>query len=233
VRLPVVLAGATVLLQISYPLTGGGLTVLTVIVFFAASTSHALLTRGSGWTLRLLAVALGLSLAAEALGVATGYPFGSYRYAGSLGPEVLSVPVVVPLAWTMMGYPCLLVGQHLAAGRAGVLLGALALTTWDLFLDPQLVRAGHWEWQHPDPGLNGIPLTNTAGWLLVSVTLMTVLSRLPRIAADDRVPTALFLWTYGSSLLANVAFFGRPGVALVGGVGMGLVTLPYVWSLAR
>ncbi len=232
-RLSLVLAGATVLLQISYPLTGGALTVLTVLMFFAATTSHALVTRGPAWTLRMLSACLGLSLTAEAVGVATGMPFGSYAYADSLGPELLGVPVVVPMAWTMMGYPCLLVGQRLAAGRAGVLVGALALTTWDLFLDPQLVHAGHWRWEHPCPGLNGIPVTNTAGWLLVSVIVMTVLSRLPRVGTDDRVPAALFLWTYGSSLLANLAFFGRPGVALAGGVGMGLVAVPYARSLAR
>jgi putative membrane protein len=46
------------------------------------------------------------------------------------------------------------------------------------------------------------------------------------------VPGALFLWTWGSSVLANAVFFGRPLVALTGGVVMGLVAVPYARSLA-
>jgi len=112
-------------------------------------------------------------------------------------------------------------------------VAAGALASWDLFLDPQLVAAGHWRWDHPRPGLNSIPLTNTVGWLLVATALMALLARLPRSTADDRVPSAVFLWTYASSVLANAVFFDRPGVALAGGIGMGLIALPYARSLLR
>jgi putative membrane protein len=236
-RVPVALAALVVLLQIAYPLVNGkardGLTVLTVVVFFAASASHAVRTRGLPWASALMATAVGLGLLAEAIGVATGVPFGDYAYADSLGPQVGGVPVVVPLAWAMLGYPCLLVGRRLAHGWRATVVAAFALASWDLFLDPQMVAAGHWHWLHPHPGLNGIPLTNTVGWLVVAVAMMAVLNRLPRQDADDRVPAALFLWTYASSVLANAAFFGRPGVALAGGVGMGLVAVPYARGLAR
>jgi len=170
----------------------------------------------------------------------TGVPFGQYDYAGSLGWKLLSVPVVIPLAWAMMAYPCLLVGQRLASTQLGaVAVGAWALASWDLFLDPQMVDAGHWTWtdvQLALPGLPGIPVSNYLGWLLVATLMMTALQRLPRrpaCRADDRVPYALFLWTYASSVLAHAAFFGRPAVALVGGVGMGLVALPFARSLQR
>jgi len=83
------------------------------------------------------------------------------------------------------------------------------------------------------PGAAGIPLSNYLGWLLVAVVMVGVLQLLGRRAADDRLPAALFLWTYGSSVLANAVFFGRPGVALVGGLGMGLVAVPYALSLRR
>jgi putative membrane protein len=236
-RVPVALAALAVLLQIAYPLVHGQLrdrlTILTVGVFCAASVSHALRTRGPAWASALVSTTVGLGLLAEAVGVVTGFPFGRYAYRHSLGPEVLGVPIVVPLAWAMFAYPCLLVGQRLAHGWRAALVGGLALASWDLFLDPQMVAAGHWHWLHPHPGLNGIPFTNTAGWLAVAIAMMAVLQRLPREDADDRVPAALFLWTYASSVLANAAFFGRPGVVLAGGVGMGLVALPYARSLVR
>ena len=56
-----------------------------------------------------------LAEAKESIGVATGYPFGQYHYTGTLGPAVLGVPVLVPLAWVMMAYPCLLAGRTVAA----------------------------------------------------------------------------------------------------------------------
>jgi putative membrane protein len=240
-RLPVGLAILTVLLQIGYPLVHGDardtLTVVTVVAFFLASTSHALVHRGARWTALFVVVTMGFGLLAEAVGTATGIPFGQYTYADSLGAKLLGVPVVIPLAWAMFAYPSLLVGQRLARSRLGAaVVGGAALASWDLFLDPQMVAAGHWRFtdvQATLPGAPGIPLSNYLGWLLVALLMLGVLQLLARRPADDRVPAALFLWTYGSSVLANVAFFGRPAVALVGGLGMGLVAVPYALSLRR
>jgi putative membrane protein len=228
--MPAGLAGLTVLLQIAYPLVHGAardrLTVATVLAFFAASTTHALVQRGRRWTLRFLLVTVGGGLAVEAVGVATGLPFGSYAYGGRLGPSALGVPLVVPLAWAMFAYPAHVVGVRL--GRP-VLAGAWALASWDLFLDPQMTAEGYWGWDHPH-GLNGIPLSNHLAWLGVALVMMALLPARP---ADDRVPVALLLWTWGSSVLANVAFFGRPGVALAGGLAMAVVGVPLLRALRR
>ena len=239
--LPVGLAGLTVLLQVAYPLLDGAardrLTVATVVAFAAATVSHAAVHRGARWAAAYLATTAGLGLLAEAVGTATGVPFGQYRYGDSLGPALLDVPVVVPLAWAMFAYPCLLVGQRLAGTRWGaVAVGAWSLASWDLFLDPQMVEAGHWTWTDVRlslPGTPEIPVSNLLGWVLVATVMLAVLSLLPRRPADDRVPLALFLWTYASSVLAFAAFFGRPVVALVGGVAMGLVAVPYARALRR
>jgi putative membrane protein len=232
--LPLGLAGATVLTQILYPLTGGelrnGLTVLTVLLFAAASLTAAARRDGRSYALVLLVVTAGGGFVAEAIGVATGVPFGDYAYAGSLGPRLLGVPLVIPLAWTMMAYPARVVGRVCARGRTGRIgVGALALAAWDVFLDPQMTDAGHWRFAaHNGPTLTGIPLVNFAGWLLVAVLLMTALELLlpehgPRPSwATHPVPLGLYLWTYASSLLANLAFFGRPDVALTGGLAMGV-----------
>jgi uncharacterized membrane protein len=233
------LAGATVLLQIGYPLTSGdvrtALTIATVVVFFLASTSHALVHRGARWTGGYVLVTGVLGLLAEAVGTATGFPFGAYDYTGSLGTQLLGVPVVIPLAWGMFAYPCLVVGQRLARTAFGAAaVGGFALASWDLFLDPQMVEAGHWRFTDVTaslPGAPGIPISNYLGWLLVAWLMLGLLQLLGRTPADDRVPGALFLWTWGSSILANAAFFGRPLVALTGGVVMGLVAVPYARSL--
>ena len=129
---------------------------------------------------------------AEAVGTATGVPFGQYEYADSLGAKLIGVPVVVPLAWAMFAYPCLLVGQRLARSSAGATaVGAWALVAWDLFLDPQMVEAGHWRWTDVEVGMPhaaDVPVSNTLGWLVVATVMVGVLQLLPRREADDRVP---------------------------------------------
>lgn len=241
--LPTALAAATVGAQILYPLVDGrarhSLTITAVTLFFAASVTHAAARRGPRWAGALVVIAGGVGLAAEALGVATGYPFGAYRYADSLGAQLLGVPLIVPMAWVMMAYPTLLVAQRLTR-RWAPLVGAFALTSWDVFLDPQMVAEGHWAWAHPGPalpGVPGIPLTNFGGWLVISGVVMALLDRLPHKGTlgeiDDRVPAVLFLWTYLGSVVGNIVFFGRAWVGVVGGVLMGLVAVPYAVRLWR
>jgi putative membrane protein len=170
--------------------------------------------------------------------VATGWPFGHYAYTGTLGAEVLGVPVVVPLAWVMMAWPALVVARTLAVRTPVVIaLGAAALTAWDVFLDPQMVAAGHWLWSDPAPGLPlipGIPLSNYAGWLLVSAVVIAVLNAALRPHDGPSAPAAtLYLWVYFSSVLAHAAFFGLPGSAVTGGVLMGAVAVPFAVVLWR
>jgi uncharacterized membrane protein len=224
-RLPMSLAALTVLSQIGYPLTSGAvrdrLTVVTVLLWCAASLSHAVLARGWQFAAGLVLVSAGLGFATEVVGTSTGWPFGSYAYTSTLGPRLAGVPLIIPLALTMMAYPALLVGRRIGSP---VLAGTLALASWDLFLDPQMVQAGHWQFAQTGPAVNGIPLTNSAGWILVSFVIMLLLSQLPErsLPGSDGVPLGLYLWTYASSVLAAVAFFHRPGVALLGGLVMGV-----------
>src|SRR5690242_10731348 len=219
--LPVVLAGAAIAVQIAHPLLAGGAlraaTVAAVLLFAAASLAHAA-QRSPADAVRVLVVAGGVGWVAEAVGVATGLPFGAYRYAGTLGPELLGVPLLVPLAWTMMAYPCLLLGRRLGTSTAArVALAAGTLAAWDLFLDPQMVADGHWVWVHPSPGLPGVPgvpLTNYVGWVLVALVITALLDRvLPERPAGHLVPALLLGWTWLGSALGNLVFFGRPAVA--------------------
>lgn len=241
-QLSVVLAVIVVLAQIAYPLSSGTplrlLTIATVFSFAAASLVHAAATRGARWAGGLLVVSGGLGLVAEAVGVRTGVPFGRYAYTGSLGPQVFDVPVIVPLAWVMMSYPCLLLGRRLACAATGsgavvALTGGLTLAGWDLFLDPQMVAAGHWAWAFPHPtlpGVPGIPVTNFAGWAAVSVLMIAALNTLlpRRDSPHDAVPAALLAWTWLGSVVGNAAFFDRPAVAVYGGLVMGACAAPYL-----
>jgi len=153
-----------------------------------------------------------------------------------------------------MGLPGYAVGDTVARGRAGrIAVGAVALTAWDLFLDPQMISNGFWRWAHPGP-YHGVPLSNFAGWLLVSAVLMAVFDVLlgpghrrpgPHPADPDqraglREPGQItktqpgLLATYTvMAVMETVGFavifaHGR-GVALAGALGMGVpATLAWV-----
>ena len=231
---PVALAVAAVAVQIAYPLTHGRVrddaTIAIVVLFAGASAAHAILTRGMRGLATVGVTALGGFLV-EVLGVHTGFPFGSYSYAATLGHRVWGVPLLLGAAWTMLAWPAALVARRLVSTfLARVVVGAWALATWDLFLDAQMVADGHWRWRHPSPHLPGVttvPLTNYAGWLLVSVALSLVLQGiLASSSGDDRLPVALYLWTYVGSVVALVAFLDLRAAGLWGALGMGTVALP-------
>jgi uncharacterized membrane protein len=230
------LVGLAVLVQIGYPLTPVAartpVTVLSVVVFAMASLADAARVHGRRGVVALLAVACGGGLVVEALGLRTGVPFGVYRYTGTLGPELLGVPAIVPLAWMMMAWPALVVARALARRPATVaLVGGAALASWDLFLDPQMVAAGHWVWADPLPALPlvpGVPVSNFAGWVVVATVMAALLHRLVGPPAPVSGPAAaLYLWAYASSVVAHAAFFGLPGSAVVGGLVMGAVAVPF------
>ena len=245
-RLPWALLGALVLTQICYPLTTGqvraALTVLTVVLGYVLSVSHALLTRGARAAAALVATATLGGFAVEAVGVATGFPFGTYDYSGQLGPKVLGVPLIIPLAWTWMAWPAWLAAIRLVRGRAArVAVAAAGLAAWDLFLDPQMIAEGYWRWLDPTPalpGVPGIPIGNYLGWLGFALVLMTALSvaagrgaSLP--ATTDTPMIVLWFWTYASSVLAHAVFLGLPASAVWGGLGMGAVVVPLAVRLSR
>lgn len=237
--LPWVAFAVLVALQVAYPLTHGSarelVTVAAVVAGAAAALSHAAVWRGLGWAAVFAVLTVGGGFAIEYVGVHTGHPFGAYHYTATLGQRVAGVPWVVPLAWTMMAYPSLVAARTLC--RSAWLtppLAALALASWDLFLDPMMTGDHRWVFAHPTPALPavpGTPLTNYAGWALAALALMVLVDRLPRHPAPDAQPHAVYLWTYASSVLNAAVFAHRPYVAVYGGVAMGLVAVPLVVTL--
>jgi putative membrane protein len=239
---PALLAGVAFALQIAYPLTRGSardhLTVLIVAALALTCVTHAALTRGPGVAMGLLLVTAAPGFAVEVLGVHTGFPFGSYTYASTLGPRVFGVPPLIGLAWTMLAWPAALAARRLVCGGAArVVVGAWALASADLFLDPQQVAAGHWRWRHPAPHLPGvptIPVTNYAGWLAAALVISVAVQALLRDGdGDDTVPVLLYLWLYVGWIVALGGFLGLAAAAGWGALGMGMVAVPLALRSAR
>jgi lycopene beta-cyclase len=192
-------------------------------VVLQCSVSVALLNRAAGWrrTLLIAATVAIMGWAAEALGSHTGIPFGAYHYTSSLQPQLLGVPLLIPLAWLMMLPPAWAVAQRLTGRTRGwqfVLVSSLAFTAWDLFLDPQMVLWGLWAWDQPGQYF-GIPLVNYLGWFVVSA-LITAVARPPVLRVRPLLVVYTLTWLIES--MGLTLFWGLYGPALSGFIGMGV-----------
>ena len=195
-------------------------TSIVVVAFFATTCALAVAV----WTWpRVLAAAAAVVVATfvlELVGSTTGWPFGVYHYTAALRPQAAGVPLVVPLAWLAMAIPAREVAARLVGpGWARVALAAVALTAWDIMLDPQMVDEGYWVWAADGPW-RGIPLSNYAGWLVSSAAVMVVLDRLLPGPGRSRAMLGLYTWWGATEAVAFVVFFGDPVVGLVGGLAM-------------
>ena len=156
-----------------------------------------------------------LSYGAEALGVASGFPFGAYRYTSVLFPRLPgSVPLAVMCAWVLIvfgTYGCLsLLWRGRRTGLIGALLGAALATLLDLEIEPVAAHLeNYWQWLAPGP-LNyyGVPLANFAAWFVVAFGLLFIIDIIltqkakPRSRESlPRLGSGLPRWLYLASLL--------------------------------
>lgn len=160
------------------------------------------------------------ALAIEALGTATGFPFGSYYYTDKLQPQIAHVPLLIPLAWVMMipsAWTAAYCITHRWTGLRFVVVSGLAMTAWDLFLDPQMVAWGFWVWTEPG-GYFGIPWQNFLGWFLTTA-LITIIVRPSNLPVAPLL--ALYIITWLLETLGLLFFWNLPGPAIIGFVAMG------------
>ncbi len=187
-----------------------------------AGFSFALLHAGQreGWwrALRLLALVFAVSLLFESVGVATGLIYGPYHYTHKLGPLFLGlVPYLIPVAWFMMSYPSFVIADRLIPPGwkrwqrilSIAAVGGLAMTAWDLVMDPIMVAGGHWVWD-VNGAYHGIPLQNFLGWWVTVFTTFT-----------------LYQWVAGRSPAKPEVKFDRMAVLsyLVTALGIVIVSL--------
>jgi putative membrane protein len=215
----------------------GIFTPITTLAGFAFALLHAAQREGWRRALRLLGLVFGVSLLFESVGVATGLIYGPYHYTDKLGPLFLGlVPMLIPVAWFMMSYPSFVIADRLVPSgwkrRQRILvvaaIGGLAMTAWDLIMDPIMVYNGHWVWD-VNGVYHGIPLQNYWGWWLTIFTtfalylLLSGKEEKPVETKLDRLAIASYLVTALGLILSCLAG-GAGELALIGIFAM----LPWV-----
>ncbi|NSW53223.1 MAG: carotenoid biosynthesis protein [Anaerolineae bacterium] len=207
---------------------------------------HAVLTRGWAAGCLLLAFIYLSAFLAEMLGVNFGLVFGPYHYPDLLGVQVAGVPLLAGLAWGPITYGAYHLSEFLlpmpmlkgkspfqAVGACVLpsLLGAFAVTAWDLVIDAIAVDGGWWVWHAGGAYLpmiqGGIPVSNFTGWLGLSFFIQLILRLVfpPHGMGVDGYLMAGPLVLYGALFLTSIGVSAtillHPEVTLVGVMSMG------------
>jgi uncharacterized membrane protein len=133
--------------------------------------------------LRFIAIASGISLAAEYLSTHTGFPYGRYDYiAQTRGDElyISNVPVFVPLSFgTVVWAGRALINRAGIRATSLILGGAVLAAAIDLIIDPMTLRGQTWflgsvyRYHESGPWFS-VPWSNYAGWILVGALILLI-----------------------------------------------------------
>lgn len=140
-------------------------------VFLLLATFIVIVTAPEEW--RSMTIAFALGFVFEAIGVATGFPFGSYIYSGVLAPSVLGVPLVMAGAWMILI-------EWVSQLSLPVWAGAVVMIGVDLTLDPLACGTlGFWQWRSGG-AYYGVPFMNFLGWFGASLLILYLTRAKPR-----------------------------------------------------
>ena len=132
--------------------------------------------RALGW----IGVLIAYTYAIELLGVATGWPYGSFEYTVSLGPMLGGVPVALPVFFIPLVVNAyllclLLLGPRASNGWLRLATVIAAVVAMDVVLDPGAVALGFWNFG--GGSFYGVPLSNYAGWVVSATVAVVTLDR--------------------------------------------------------
>lgn len=133
-----------------------------------------------------MVLAFFIGMAAEWIGVHTGYLFGAYHYGENLGPLWWGVPIIIGINWVMLT----IISASIAI-RVPVhwiikaFIGTVLMLGLDLLIEPVAIISDYWIWD------GEIPISNFVGWFLIAF-LIQVLYFSQHLAEQNKVATVLY-----------------------------------------
>lgn len=189
-----------------------------ILAAAAVQLAISLSVRGRRRSARLLLASLLVSTSGELAAI-----LGTRQIRHHSRPQVLELPVAIPLGWYAFLAPSYGLAQA-ALGRHGPVVtaaaSALLATATDLANDPFGLDSGYWEWRDGGPympdvvgtnGAAGIPIANYEGWMLIAggAALLAEVGRPFDEARSARRHRHILLLSYYLSALQGLAWASK------------------------
>lgn len=115
-----------------------------------------------------------IGYAAEWIGIHKNWLFGSYNYGTTLGLQFYDIPLIIGVNWFLLIYSAGVLMQQLRIRSvfSRIITGAIVLVLLDLLIEPVAIKLDYWHWAD-----NIIPLSNYAGWFLLSALMLFVFEK--------------------------------------------------------
>ena len=161
------------------PYTILGTAVIGLAPFFMLRHTRLLL-----WAVITFAATLFL----EILGVKTGLVFGSYLYGDTLGFEVLGVPLLIGINWTVIILGSVKLAEQVTERLFSIMtITALIAVLFDYSMEPVAMALDYWNWEG-----GVIPLQNYAAWGVIAFIFAGVY-KLMDLRNPSWIPTAIVI----------------------------------------
>lgn len=120
------------------------------------------------WLWLMIAYLIGTLV--EYLGVQYGFLFGHYEYGPNMRPAIAGTPVIIGINWILLSYCFTRIVARYAPRKFSLFviaaISATLMTAFDVLIEPVAIELQFWSWENVR-----VPLTNYAGWWIVSLIL--------------------------------------------------------------
>lgn len=128
------------------------------------------------------------TLTLEILGVQTGLVFGSYGYGQTLGLQLLGVPLLIGINWTIIILGAITIIEKMVTHPILVAFITASFTVFfDWIMEPVAIAFDYWSWDGMD-----IPLQNYIAWFVIAF-LFALLHQKLKVVPKNRVASIILL----------------------------------------
>jgi putative membrane protein len=147
---------------------------LSAILLIPLLASYAMIVFNENFLIKAFLVFFFGGLIIEILGTRTGIPFGVYEYTSKFQPQILNIPIQIPLGWFTLGIMCYTIAYFSQKNTLKrILLASALMVSWDILYDPIFTAYKVWIWQGGE--YFNIPITNFVGWFLSSIIFFSII----------------------------------------------------------
>jgi putative membrane protein len=105
----------------------------------------------------------------EAIGVNTGWPFGSYQYGDVFGTHLFDTPLLIGVNWVMLVLGSASAVEFLlpkVPKWLKITIQAFLMVLLDFLIEPVAIQFNFWTWNS-----TAIPFSNYAAWFVISLVM--------------------------------------------------------------